>query len=53
MTTGRGILAGARPLLALASGLVLKQRSLLFHGVEDGRFKSVRSAPPLIVQDWN
>jgi hypothetical protein len=33
-------------------GRVLKQLSMLFYGVEDGRFKSVRAAPPFIVQDW-
>jgi len=37
---------------AAKAGRVLPQRSMIFHGVEDGRFKSVRPAPPLIVQDW-
>jgi hypothetical protein len=37
---------------AAKAGRVLKQRSMLFHGGADGRFKSVRAAPPFIVQDW-
>ena len=36
---------------AAKAGRVLKQRSMLFYGVEDGRFKSVRAAPPFNVQE--
>ena len=37
---------------AIKKDQVLKQRGAILYAVEDGRFKSIRAFPPIIVHDW-
>jgi hypothetical protein len=34
-------------------GQMLRQRGFILYGVENGRFKWMRAAPPIILQDWS
>ncbi|PNG24390.1 hypothetical protein CR492_19070 [Methylocella silvestris] len=34
-------------------GQVLRQRGIILYGVKDGKFKWIRAAPPVILQDWS
>jgi hypothetical protein len=38
---------------AVKQGQVLRQRGIILYGVEEGRFKWIRAAPPVILQDWS
>ena len=34
-------------------GQVLRQRGIILYGVKNGKFKWIRAAPPIILQDWS
>jgi hypothetical protein len=38
---------------AVKKGQVLKQRGIILYGVKNGKFKWIRAAPPIILQDWS
>jgi hypothetical protein len=38
---------------AVKEGQVLRQRGIILYGVKDGKFKWIRAAPPVILQDWS
>ena len=38
---------------AVKKGQMLRQRGFILYGVENGRFKWMRAAPPIILQDWS
>jgi hypothetical protein len=38
---------------AVKKGQVLRQRGIILYGVKNGKFKWIRAAPPIILQDWS
>jgi hypothetical protein len=46
-----GSLSGL-PGKAVKKGQVLRQRGIILYGVKGNKFKWIRAAPPIILQDW-